>query len=207
MGSGGCEAGKWDFNYDGQAHARVISPPFSSSSPGPATSSGAHTPKQKHMLLPPPSHPHRGLIQTCSSPSLKQLASSGSSHTLISVLDSKAAALMPKKQLVKLKNASLGSCASGRAPVVLRLNAGVSMLACRTRNGDPHVLPLPTIKPDTWSEHGACYVSAIAVPLDEQDGGGLMFDTSPHLAPDGSLRARLEARLVKTEGVKECIIC
>ncbi|KAG1774585.1 hypothetical protein EV702DRAFT_1123076 [Suillus placidus] len=207
VGSGGCEAGKWDFNYDGQAHARVISPPFSSSSPGPTTSSGAHTPKQKHMLLPPPSHPHRGLIQTCSSPSLKQLASSGSSHTLISVLDSKAAALMPKKQLVKLKNASLGSCASGRAPVVLRLNAGVSMLACRTRNGDPHVLPLPTIKPDTWSEHGACYVSAIAVPLDEQDGGGLMFDTSPHLAPDGSLRARLEARLVKTEGVKECIIC
>lgn len=207
------EAGKWDFNYDGQAHARVIPPPFSSSSPGPATSSGAHTPTQKHaqkhMLLPPPSHPHRGLIQTCSSPSLKQLASSRSSHTLTSVLDSKAAALTPKKQLVKLKNASMGSCASGRAPVVLRLSAGESMLACRTRNGaDPHVLPLPTTKPDTWSEHGTCYVSAIAVPLDEQDGGGLMFDTSPHLAPDGSLRARLEARLVKTEeGGKECIIC
>ncbi|KAG1848473.1 hypothetical protein F4604DRAFT_1812988 [Suillus subluteus] len=215
-GFGGCEAKKWDFNYDGQAHARLPSPPSPSSpsSPGPATFSGAYTPTQKHvqkqMLLPPPSHPHRKLIQTCSSPSLKQLSSSRSSHTLTSVLDSKTAALMPKKQLVKLKNTSLGSRASGRAPVVLRFSAGESMLACRTRNGaaDPHVLRHPTAKPDTWSEHGTLYVSAIVVPLGEQDGGGLMFDTSPHIAPDGSLRARLEARLVKTEeGGKECIIC
>ncbi|KAG1818130.1 uncharacterized protein BJ212DRAFT_125408 [Suillus subaureus] len=215
VGFGGYEAGKWDFNYDGQARARSPSPPSSPSSAGSpchATFSGAHTPTQKHgqkqMLLPPPSHPHRRLMQTCSSPSLKQLSSSRSSHTLTSVLDGKATAFTPKKQLVKLRNASLGLCASGHAPVVLRFSAGESMLACRTRNGDPHALPHPTAKPDTWSEHGTCYVSAIVVPLGEQDGGGLMFDTSPHIAPDGSLRARLETRLVKTEeGGKECIIC
>ncbi|KAG1901732.1 putative fungal pheromone GPCR, STE3-type [Suillus fuscotomentosus] len=69
--------------------------------------------------------------------------------------------------------------------------------------------PLPhptTIKPDTRSEHGTRYVSAIVTPLGEQDGAG--FDTSPHIASDGSLRAQLEARLVKTEeGGKECVWC
>ncbi|KAG2074947.1 hypothetical protein BDR04DRAFT_1092613 [Suillus decipiens] len=212
VGFGGCEAGKWDFNYDGQARMRLPSPSWPSS-PGPATSSGAHIPAQKHVqkqkLPPPPSHPHRGLMQACSSPSLKQLSSSRSSHALTSVLDSKAAVLTPKKQFMKLKNASLGSSASGHAPVVLRFSAGESMLAYRTWNrADPHALPRPTTRPDTWSEHGTWYVSAIVVPLGEQDGGGLMFDTSPHIAPDGSLRARLEARLVKTEEEgKECIIC
>ncbi|KAG1786693.1 uncharacterized protein HD556DRAFT_1018698 [Suillus plorans] len=92
--------------------------------------------------------------------------------------------------------------------VVLHFSAGESMLACRTRNGDSYTIPHATTKPDTWSEHGAWYVSAIVVPLGEQDGAGLMFDTSPHITPDGSLRARLEARLVKTEeGGKKCIIC
>ncbi|KAG0698804.1 hypothetical protein DFH29DRAFT_877738 [Suillus ampliporus] len=58
-----------------------------------------------------------------------------------------------------------------------------------------------------WSEHGVLYVSAIVTPLGGQDGGRLMFDTSPHITPDGSLQARLEARLVKTtEGGKDCII-
>lgn len=210
---GGCEAGKWDYNYDGQAHARLHSPPSSPSSPGPEASSGAYattqTHAQKQVLLPPPSHPHRGLVQACSSPSLKQLSSYRPAHTLTSVLDSKAAALTPRRQLVKLRNPSLGSCAGGHVPVVLRFNAGESMLAFRPINGaDPHALPRSTIKPDTWSEHGTLYVSAIVVPLGAHDGGGLMFDTSPHIAPDGSLRARLEARLVKTEeGGKECIIC
>lgn len=41
---------------------------------------------------------------------------------------------------------------------------------------DPHALPRSTIKPDTWSEHGTLYVSAIVVPLGAQDGGGLMFE-------------------------------
>ncbi|KAG2113934.1 uncharacterized protein F5147DRAFT_680626 [Suillus discolor] len=207
VGLWGCET---DLNYDEQARTRLPFP-SSLSSPGysrPATFSGANA--QKQMLLPPPSHPHRGLIQTHSSPSLKQLSSSSSrsSHTLTSVLDSKVAAPTSKKQLLKLKNASLGS--SGRTPVMLRFSTGKSMLACRMKNGaDPHGLPHPTttIKPDTWSEHGT-YVSAIVMPLGEQDGAGLMFDTSPHIASDGSLRARLEARLVKTEeGGKECIIC
>lgn len=221
VGFGSCEAGKWDFNYDGQAHARLHSPPsspISPSSPSSAASSGAYATTQTHthkqVLLPPPLHPHRGLAQACSSPSLKQLSSYHSSHTLTSVLDSKAATLTPKRQLVKPRNPSLGSCASKNAPLVLRFNAGESMLAFRTINGvtslaaDPHALPHSTIKPDTWSEHGTCYVSAIVVQLGAQDGGGLMFDASPHIAPDGSLRARLEARLVKTEeGGKECIIC
>lgn len=216
VGFRGCEAGKWDFNYDGQAHERLHSPPSSPSSPsspGPAASSSAyattHTYAQKQVLLPPPSHPHRRLVQACSSPSLKQLSSYRSSHTLTSVLDSKAATLTPRRQLVKLRNPSLGSCAGGHAPLVLRFNAGESMLAFHTINGaDPHAIPRSTIKPDTWSEHGTLYVSAIVVPLGAQDGGGLMFDASPHISPDGSLRARLEARLVKTEeGGKECIIC
>ncbi|KAG1870368.1 hypothetical protein C8R48DRAFT_698221 [Suillus tomentosus] len=202
-----CEA---DSNYDEQARTRLPSP-SSLSSPGysrPATFSGANA--QEKMLPPPPSHHHRGLIQTHSSPSLKQLFSSPSrsSHMLTSVLDSKVTALTPKKQLLKLKNASLGS--SGHTPVVLRFSVGKSLLAYRMKNGaDPHGLPhSTTIKPDTWSEHGTRYVSAIVMPLGEQDGAGLMFDTSPHIASDGSLRARLEARLVKTEeGGKECIIC
>ncbi|KAG2121225.1 hypothetical protein DEU56DRAFT_834812, partial [Suillus clintonianus] len=201
-----CKAEKWDFNYDGQAHARSPSPPSSPISPGHAASSGAHTQKHAQTLLPPPAHPHRALIQSFSSPSLKQLSSSSSSQTLTSVLDT-VAVHAPKKQLVKLKNASLGT--NGRAPVVLRFCAGEAMLACNVRNnGDPHALPCPTAKPVTWSEHGTWYVSSIVVPLGEQDGGGLMFDTSPHIAPDGSLRARLEAKLVKTEERgKECIIC
>ncbi|KAG1888430.1 uncharacterized protein F5891DRAFT_1118795 [Suillus fuscotomentosus] len=184
VGSGGCET---DFNYDGQAHLPSLSPPGSSR---PASFSGAHTQKQ----MPPPRL-------------LKKLSSSRSSYTLASVLDtSKAAALTAEKQLAKLKHASLGS--SGRAPVVLHFSAGESMLACRTRNGDSYTIPHATTKPDTWSEHGTWYVSAIVVPLGEQDGAGLMFDTSPHITPDGSLRARLEARLVKTEeGGKKCIIC
>ncbi|KAG1799777.1 uncharacterized protein HD556DRAFT_65204 [Suillus plorans] len=206
VGLWGCET---DSNYGEQARTRLLSPSSLSSSgySRPATFSGANA--QKQMLFPPPSHPHRGLIQTHSSPSLKQLSSSSSrsSHMLTSVLDSKVTALTPKKQLLKLKNASLGS--SGCTPVVLRFSVGKSMLACRMKNGDPHGLPHPTtIKPDTWSEHGMRYVSAIVMPLGEQDGAGLMFDTSPHIASDGSLRARLEARLVKTEeGGKECIIC
>jgi hypothetical protein len=136
----GCKVGEWDFNYDGQAHARLPSPssPSMPGSPGPATFSGAHTPAQKHaqkqMLLPPPSHPHRRLMQACSSPTLNQLSSPRSSHNLTSILDSKAAALAPMKQLARLKNASSGSCASGRS-LVLRFGAGESMLACPTRNG------------------------------------------------------------------------
>lgn len=149
VGFGGCEAGKWDFNYDGQAHARLHSPPSSPSSPsspGPAASSSAyattHTYAQKQVLLPPPLHPHRGLVQACSSPSLKQLSSYRSSHTLTSVLDSKAATLTPRRQLVKLRNPSLGSCAGGHAPLVLRFNAGESMLAFHTINGGEVLLKL-----------------------------------------------------------------
>ncbi|KAG0701143.1 hypothetical protein DFH29DRAFT_928085 [Suillus ampliporus] len=192
----------WDFNYDGQVHTRLPSPPSSPSTPGPATSSSAHAPAQKHAqtLPPPPVHPHRALIQTRSSPSLKLLTSSSSSHMLTSALD-KVTAHASKKQLAKLKSPSLGT--GRRAPV------GEAMVACRTRkNGDPFVPPHPTTTPDSWSEQGVSYVSAIVTPLGEQDGGGLMFDTSPHIAPDGTLRARLEARLVKTtEGGKDCIIC
>ncbi|OAX32422.1 hypothetical protein K503DRAFT_776665 [Rhizopogon vinicolor AM-OR11-026] len=90
-----------------------------------------------------------------------------------------------------------------RDPVVLRLSAGEAILACRTKKKitmmkeDPHASIHPTSKPDTWSKDGEEYVSAIIVPLEEQDAGGLMFDDSPHLAPDGSLRARLEVRLVQ----------
>ncbi|KAG1831587.1 hypothetical protein EV424DRAFT_1371854 [Suillus variegatus] len=164
--SGGCET---DFNYDGQAHLPSLSPPGSSR---PVSFSGAHTQKQ----MPPPRL-------------LKKLSSSRSSYTLASVLDtSKATALTAEKQLAKLKDASLGS--GGRAPVVLHFSAGESMLACRTRNGGEvlsivsfvkwkaysYTIPHTTTKPDTWSEHGTWYVSAIVVPLGEQDGAGLMFE-------------------------------
>ncbi|OJA15109.1 hypothetical protein AZE42_05580 [Rhizopogon vesiculosus] len=153
------EAKQWDFNYDDRVHAR---------SPSPATPSGAHA-----QTLPLPyAKPNYPLIQTHSSPSLGQSSSPSSSHTITPVLDG-ITTRASKKQLERLK---LGT--GRRAPVVLRLCAGEAMLACRTKKKkeDPHASIHLTGKPDTWSEDGVEYVSAIIVPLGEQDGGGLMFE-------------------------------
>jgi len=193
---------QWDLNYDGKVHTRSLSPP----SLGPATSSSAHAQKHAQTLPLPHVKAHRELVQAHSSPSLKPVLSPCSSHTLTPVLD-KIMVHASKKQLEKLKPFSLGT--GGRAPVALRLCAGEAMLACRMGKKEDLHTPLHlTSRPDTWSEHGTAYVSAIVLPLGEQDGGGLMFDGSPHLAPDGSLRARLEVRLVRTMvGGKDCVIC
>ena len=119
------EAGQWDFNYDGQVHKRPPSPATSSSS-------GAHTQRHEHAQTLPPPHakPNHALVQTQSSPSLKPSPSPWTSHMVTPVLD-KITAHASKKQFEKLKPILLGT--GGRAPVVLRLCAGETMLACRTR--------------------------------------------------------------------------
>ena len=119
------EAGQWDFNYDGQVHKRPPSPATSSSS-------GAHTQRHEHAQTLPPPHakPNHALVQTHSSPSLKPSPSPWTSHMVTPVLD-KITAHASKKQFEKLKPILLGT--GGRAPVVLRLCAGETMLACRTR--------------------------------------------------------------------------
>ncbi|KAG1731847.1 uncharacterized protein EDB91DRAFT_709473 [Suillus paluster] len=138
-GCTGDKTGIWDFNYDNQAHTRSPSSPSSPKSPSPATSPGVHMQTHAQTLPPPPVHPHRALVQSCSSPSLKLLSSS-SSNMLTHTLD-KATAHAPKKQFVKLKNASLGT--GGRAPVVLRFCAGEAMVACRNNGYGGEIFSQP----------------------------------------------------------------
>ncbi|OAX32735.1 hypothetical protein K503DRAFT_776346 [Rhizopogon vinicolor AM-OR11-026] len=58
--------------------------------------------------------------------------------------------------------------------------------------------PGPTI----WSEEGTHYTNALIGEL----GDDLGWDNTPYLTPDGTLHARLDARLEKAEG-GSCIIC
>ncbi|KAH7919798.1 hypothetical protein BV22DRAFT_1022361 [Leucogyrophana mollusca] len=59
---------------------------------------------------------------------------------------------------------------------------------------------------DHWAEEGVGYTNALVVPLGEGAGAGLMYDDTPYISPDGTLHARLEARLVKPDST-DCIIC
>ncbi|KAI5987612.1 hypothetical protein EDD15DRAFT_1471754 [Pisolithus albus] len=60
---------------------------------------------------------------------------------------------------------------------------------------------------ETWSDSGASYTSAVIAPLAEGTGSQLLYEKSPYLFADGTLRARLEARLTKSELTRDCIIC
>lgn len=56
-------------------------------------------------------------------------------------------------------------------------------------------------QPAVWSEEGTRYTNALVGMLSDDLG----WDKAPYLAPDGTLHARLDARLEKAEG--GCIIC
>ncbi|KAG1895316.1 uncharacterized protein F5891DRAFT_674503 [Suillus fuscotomentosus] len=57
-------------------------------------------------------------------------------------------------------------------------------------------------QPATWSEEGTMYTNTLIGVLGDDLGWG----NTPYLAPDGTLHARLDARLEKAEG-GSCIIC
>lgn len=57
-------------------------------------------------------------------------------------------------------------------------------------------------QPAAWSEEGTQYTNALIGVLSDDLG----WDNAPYLAPDGTLHARLDARLEKAEG-GNCIIC
>jgi len=89
--------------------------------------------------------------------------------------------------------------------------------------GDPETL---NTKSDSWSDNGVRYTSAVIASLVDGAGSQLLYEyvcsysapfsmhnltlfhrKSRYLFPDGTLRARLEAKLVKSESTKDCIIC
>ncbi|KAH7929845.1 hypothetical protein BV22DRAFT_1029027 [Leucogyrophana mollusca] len=96
-------------------------------------------------------------------------------------------------------------------PILLRLQSGRHRLAHRmSKSGTNGSAQDPlTPKPDTWSEGGVDFTSAVGVPLGDGVGAHLMYDNPRYLTVDGTLRARFEARLTKTEtpAGKDCVIC
>ncbi|KAG0695556.1 hypothetical protein DFH29DRAFT_265240 [Suillus ampliporus] len=66
----------------------------------------------------------------------------------------------------------------------------------------PTCKPCRPPHPATWSEEGTHYTNALTGVLSDDLG----WDNPPYLAPDGTLHARLDARLEKAEG-GSCIIC
>ncbi|EIW80130.1 hypothetical protein CONPUDRAFT_82499 [Coniophora puteana RWD-64-598 SS2] len=58
---------------------------------------------------------------------------------------------------------------------------------------------------DYWYDEGAC-MNAVIQPFAIGESGGLMYEDSPYLAADGTLHARLEARLSKSTD-SDCVIC
>ncbi|KAG0695535.1 hypothetical protein DFH29DRAFT_1030111, partial [Suillus ampliporus] len=66
----------------------------------------------------------------------------------------------------------------------------------------PTCKPCRPPHPAMWSEEGTHYTNALTGVLSDDLG----WDNTPYLAPDGTLHARLDARLEKAEG-GSCIIC
>ncbi|KAG8220571.1 hypothetical protein J3R82DRAFT_3304 [Butyriboletus roseoflavus] len=107
-------------------------------------------------------------------------------------------------------------------PVSIHLGCGDRKLGRRNGPGDsssthlniidsiePYTEPseTPTTKPNNWSEHGVGYTNAVVSSLGDGLASHLMHDRSRYLFPDGTLRGRLEATLVKSASSKDCIIC
>ncbi|KAH7910339.1 hypothetical protein BJ138DRAFT_116454 [Hygrophoropsis aurantiaca] len=95
-------------------------------------------------------------------------------------------------------------------PILLRFKSGGHKLAYRApkSGNDAGSNGLPSTKPDTWSEGGMDFTSAVVMPLGEGVGSQLMYDNTQYLTADGTLHARLEARLTKAESSsKDCVIC
>lgn len=100
-----------------------------------------------------------------------------------------------------------------KPPVVIRLQSK-NRLARRTsdgsvfsmlelgRGGPSSQKPCRPPQPAAWSEEGTQYTNALIGVLSDDLG----WDNTPYLAPDGTLHARLDARLEKAES-GSCIIC
>lgn len=100
-----------------------------------------------------------------------------------------------------------------KPPVAIRLQSK-NRLAHRTSDGSVfNVLelglgglssqkPCRPPQPAAWSEEGTQYTNALIGVLSDDLG----WDNTPYLTPDGTLHARLDARLEKAEG-GSCIIC
>ncbi|KAL4068763.1 hypothetical protein V8B97DRAFT_2008696 [Scleroderma yunnanense] len=131
----------------------------------------------KDCILPPPVHPQRVVLQA------RTLAST-------SVETSSA----PR---------------SSGPPITLRLRSHGHKLARRGRPDADSLANPETLntKADSWSDNGVSFTSAAIAPLAEGTGSELLYERSRYLLPDGTLRARLEAKLVKSELTKDCIIC
>ncbi|KAH7883440.1 hypothetical protein F5I97DRAFT_1930998 [Phlebopus sp. FC_14] len=59
---------------------------------------------------------------------------------------------------------------------------------------------------DQWSEEGVLYTNAILARLDGGACEEVMYDDTKYIGADGSLYARLEARLARPDAT-ECVIC
>ncbi|KAI6100625.1 hypothetical protein F5141DRAFT_310278 [Pisolithus sp. B1] len=94
-------------------------------------------------------------------------------------------------------------------PISIRLRSQGHKLARYGRPAfdSPDTYDALNTKVETWSDNGASYTSAVIAPLAEGTGSQLLYEKSPYLFADGTLRARLEARLAKSELTRDCIIC
>lgn len=94
-------------------------------------------------------------------------------------------------------------------PISIRLRSQAHKLARHGRPAfdSPDTYDALNTKVETWSDNGVSYTSAVIAPLAEGAGSQLLYEKSPYLFADGTLRARLEARLTKSELTRDCIIC
>ncbi|KIJ07724.1 hypothetical protein PAXINDRAFT_173329, partial [Paxillus involutus ATCC 200175] len=85
-------------------------------------------------------------------------------------------------------------------PLTLDLSAGSQKLGRRikTRSKSSDPAETPRLKPDTWSENDVNHTNSVVSPLGEHIESHLLYENSRYLFPDGTLRARLEARLVES---------
>ncbi|KAI9455821.1 hypothetical protein HD554DRAFT_2146988 [Boletus coccyginus] len=113
--------------------------------------------------------------------------------------------LLPPTHPLRGSPSSPRSSTATPPPISIRLRSGDRKLGCRTGIGESP--KTPTTKPDTWSHQGVGYTNAAVSPLGEGPASQLLNDHSRYLLPDGTLRGRLEVRLVKSESSKDCIIC
>ncbi|KAF8131805.1 hypothetical protein EV363DRAFT_1479243 [Boletus edulis] len=113
--------------------------------------------------------------------------------------------LPPPTHPLRCSLSSPRSSTATTPPISIQLGCGNRQLGRRASAREP--MEIPATRPDTWSDHGQGYTNAIVAPLGEGLESQLLYEHSRYLLPDGTLRGRLEARLVKTESSKDCIIC
>ncbi|KAH7906555.1 hypothetical protein BJ138DRAFT_1162354 [Hygrophoropsis aurantiaca] len=121
----------------------------------------------------------------------------------------------PRRTSFPSKFSASMSKSKGNPPLEVRLKTSShARLACRSSS--LFVSALDTAfgggsdwtppRVDMWAEEGVGYTNALVVPLGEGAGAGLLYDDTPYISSDGTLHARLEARLAKADNT-DCIIC